>query len=73
MIKVPQFKTFPEVTKFLTEYIRGVDRDSKDVLHSHKANKSLLLYSKAGSVFEITVSNAGALEVTELRQNVDVP
>ena len=71
MIRVPQFKD-PAVTKFLTEYIRGLDRDREDVLHSHKANKSILLYSLRGNVYEITVNNDGVLEVEKIRE-VEVP
>ena len=70
MMKVPRFKD-PEVTRFLTEYLREVDRTSKDVLYSNKANKSLLLSDYSGkNVYEITMKNLsggeGELVITKL-------
>jgi hypothetical protein len=69
MMKVPMFKD-PAVTKFLTEYLRELDREGKDVLNSHTANKSLLLYSPSGKrVYEVTVDEDGVIQ-TEKRMGV---
>ena len=65
MMKVPQFKD-PAVTKFFTEYIRELDRQGKDVLHSNTANRSVLLYSPSKFVFEITVDDLGAITATKV-------
>lgn len=65
MMKVPQFQD-PEVTKFLTEYLRELDRTNKDVLKLSTANKSLLLYSPSLKVFEIKVSDAGVISATKV-------
>lgn len=65
MMKVPEFKD-PAVTKFLTEYIREVDRTNKDVLHSHTANQSLLLYGSGKDVYKITVNDSGTVVATKV-------
>ncbi len=58
-----QFKD-PEVTRFLTEFLREQERTQKEVLSSITANRSLLLYSPSQKVYEIKVSDAGALTAT---------
>lgn len=62
-IKVPNFED-PEVTKFLVQMLRDFDRSDKDVLSSTTGNHSVLLISPGKKVFEITVTDAGALVVT---------
>jgi len=64
-MKVPNFED-PEVTKFLTEYLRELDRTSKDVLSSVTGNKSVLLYSPSKYVFEIKVSDTGVISATKV-------
>jgi hypothetical protein len=63
MMRVPQFKD-PEMTKFVTELLREIDRSDKDNLSSVTANHSVLLISPSKKVFEVTVTDAGALVVT---------
>jgi hypothetical protein len=68
MMKVPEFKTFPQVTTFLTNLMREFERTDKDVLHSNTANKSILLISRNKTVYEITVENDGTLTSTKVRE-----
>jgi hypothetical protein len=63
--KVPNFKD-PEVTKFLIEYIRETNRQDIDYMRATTANKSVLLYSPSKKVYEITVSDAGAITATKV-------
>lgn len=65
MMKVPVFKD-PEVTKFLVEFLREQDREAKSIMSNVTANKSLLLYSPSLKVFEIKVSDAGAITATKV-------
>ena len=62
MMKVPAFKD-PEVTKFFIELMREMDRSSKDKISAVTANHSVLLISPSKKVFEVTVTDAGALVV----------
>jgi len=62
-VKVPQFQDLA-VTKFFIELLRDFDRSDKDVLSSTTGNHSLLLISPSKKVFEVTVTDAGALVVT---------
>ena len=64
-IKVPNFKD-PDVTKFLVEYLREVDRTDKENMSNVTANKSLLLYSPSLKVFEIKVSDTGVITATKV-------
>jgi hypothetical protein len=64
-MKVPTFKD-PDVTKFLVEMMREVDKRDKDRLSSVTANHSILLQSSDLKVFEVTVTSAGALVVTKV-------
>ena len=66
MITVPQFKD-PDVTKFLIELMRDNDLSKKSVLSSISGNHSVLLISPSLKVFEITVTDAGALVVTKVQ------
>lgn len=62
---VPQFKD-PEVTKWLNNYQREVDQKFKNLLSTVTANNSLLLQAPNLSVWEVKVSNAGALVITKI-------
>lgn len=65
MMKVPIFQD-PEVSKFLTEMLKEAEKSNKDVLSSVTGNRSVLLYSPSKYVFEVKVSDAGALSVTKV-------
>jgi hypothetical protein len=56
----------PEVTRFVEEFLREQERTKREVLNAITANRSLLLYSPTAKVYEITVSDAGALVVTKV-------
>ena len=62
-LRIPNFKD-AEVTKFFTAWTKDQDKQMKDVLKSNTANHSVLLQSPSNKVYEITVSDAGALVVT---------
>ena len=62
-VKVPEFQD-PAVSKFLIQLLRDFDRSDKDVLSSVTGNHSVLLIAPNKKVFEVTVTNAGALVVT---------
>jgi len=65
-VKVPNFQD-PAVSKFLIELLRDFDRSDKDVLSSTTANHSLLLITPDKTkVYEITISNAGAIVTTKV-------
>ena len=66
MITVPQFKD-PDVTRFLVELMREIDLGKKSVLSSASGNHSVLLISPGLKVFEVTVTDAGALVVTKVQ------
>lgn len=63
MMRVPKFDD-SELTKFVTELLREIDRSSKDKISAVTANHSVLLISPSKKVFEVTVSDAGTLVVT---------
>jgi len=65
MMKVPKFQD-PDVTKFLEQFLREKEGSDKDVLSSTTGNRSLLLYSPSLKVFEVKVTDAGALTVTKV-------
>jgi hypothetical protein len=50
----------------MEELMREVDQRDKDRLASNTANHSLLLISPSKKVFEVTVSDAGALVITKV-------
>lgn len=62
---IPQFKD-PEVTKFLNLFQKDQDQKFKNLLSSIKGNQSLLLFAPNLSVWEIKVSNAGAITATKI-------
>jgi hypothetical protein len=65
MMKVPALDD-PNLVKFLNELLREVDQRDKERLSSIRGNRSLLLYSPSTLVFEVKVSDAGALSVTKV-------
>lgn len=64
-MRIPNFKDV-ELTKFLTNWDKDLDKQFKDCLSSITANHSVLLQSPGGKVYEITVSDVGALVVTKV-------
>jgi hypothetical protein len=62
MMKVPKFED-PEVTRFLNMLILELDKKDKIIMSKITANHSLLLQSPSLKVFEVTVTDAGALVV----------
>jgi len=64
-MRVPNFKDV-ELTKYLNEWNREIDNLRKEHLSNVTGNKSVLLYSPSLKVFEITVTDAGALVVTKV-------
>lgn len=64
-IRVPNFKD-PELTKFLTQWQRELDSTKKDSLSSITGNHSILLVSPDKSVWEVKVSDLGALTTTKV-------
>ena len=64
-MKIPNFKD-SEITKFLVEWDRELGRMEKRAISSVSGNRSLLLYSPNKSVYELTVSDAGALVITKV-------
>jgi hypothetical protein len=63
-IKPEPFPTVPGLTDFLTRMIAERVREDEDRLSKKTANHSLLLQSSGGKVYEITVSDVGALVIT---------
>jgi len=64
-MRIPNFQD-TEVTKFLVQWDLELQRMRKDQLSATGGNRSLLLYSPNKSVFEITVSDAGAITATKV-------
>ena len=64
-MRVPNFKDV-ELTKYLNEWNREFENMKKEQLSSITGNKSVLLYSPSLKVFEVTVTDAGALVVTKV-------
>lgn len=64
-MRIPEFND-PEVTKFLVEQDRELDKTKKDTLSSVTGNRSLLLYSPSKLVYEVTVTDLGVLVVTQV-------
>ena len=63
MAKVPTFVD-PGLTDYLSRMLVERDRLLAGKLSATTANKSILLYSPSEKVYEVTVSDAGALVVT---------
>lgn len=64
-MRVPNFKDV-ELTKYLNEWDREIQGIRKEALSGVTGNRSLLLYSPSLKVFEVTVTDAGALVVTKV-------
>jgi hypothetical protein len=65
-IKVPNFGPIPGLTAFLNDLVTSMEKGDKGHLKATGANNSLLLYSPNKSVFEIKVSDAGAITATKI-------
>jgi len=63
MMKVPNFEDL-EVTKFLVELVRELDKTEKVNMSKITANHSLLLQAPNLKVYEVTVDNAGVLVIS---------
>ena len=64
-MRIPTFKD-PGLTDFLVRFQQDRDRLLEETLSKLKANQSLLLQSPAGKVYEVKVSDAGALTITQV-------
>jgi len=62
-MRVPNFQD-PDVTKFLIEMDRDLERDKRNYLSTTTANHSVLLLSPSKKTYEITVNDAGVLVAT---------
>ena len=62
-MRIPNFKD-PEITKFLVAWTKDQEDQKRDLLSAITANHSLLLQSPSDKIYEIKVSDAGALTVT---------
>jgi hypothetical protein len=62
-MRIPNLKD-QELMQFLVEWDRELERMRKDTLSNVRANNSLLLISPSLKVFEVKVTDAGALVVT---------
>lgn len=63
MIKVPNFKE-PGLTEFLIRVQNERERIEATLMSRSSANQSVYLYSPSKKVYEVKVSDAGALSVT---------
>lgn len=63
MITVPDFKE-PGLSDFLRRVEADRDRTFRDMLSAVSGNRSMLLLSPGKKVYEVKVSDAGALTVT---------
>jgi hypothetical protein len=64
-MRIPNFKD-AELTKFLTEWDREIQGLRKDFISNVSGNNSVLLISPSLKVFEVKVTDAGALTVTKV-------
>ena len=64
-MRIPNFKD-PDLTRYLTEWDREIQKNKRDALSAIGGNKSILLFSPSLKVFEVTVTDAGALVVTKV-------
>jgi len=64
-MRVPNLKDL-ELTKYLTEWDREMERIRRDSISAIGGNRSLLLYSPNKSVFEVTVADDGTLVITKV-------
>jgi hypothetical protein len=65
-MRIPNFKD-PEVTKFLTEWDREIKRVQRDAMSNVTANRAVLLHSPDLAVWEISITNAGAIIATKIQ------
>jgi hypothetical protein len=63
MITVPNFEE-PGLTDFLVRVLTERERVESQLLSRQTANNSVLLYSPSLKVYEIKVSDAGAISAT---------
>jgi hypothetical protein len=64
-MRIPTFAD-KDLNKFFVDWQREIDQMKKDKFNALSANKSVLLYSPSKKVYEITVTDAGALVVTKV-------
>jgi hypothetical protein len=64
-MRVPDFND-PELSRFLVEQDREIERFKKNALSGVTANRSVLLYSPSKFVYELTVSDAGVLQIVKV-------
>lgn len=64
-MRVPEFKD-PDVKKYAVELDRELQQMRKDFVSSITGNRALMLYSPDKSVWEVKVTDAGALTVTKV-------
>lgn len=62
-MKTPVFRE-PGLTDYLTRAFEEQDRNRSETLSKVTANHSLLLQSPSNKIYEVTVSDAGALVIT---------
>jgi hypothetical protein len=66
MMKVPPLDN-KALKDFLDQLLLELDKTEKDSVSSVTANASLLLLSPSKKVFQITVSDAGALTIVKVQ------
>jgi hypothetical protein len=64
-MRIPSFED-GAITKFLIEYDREIERFKKNTMAANSGNRALLLYSPSAMVFEVKVTDAGALTVVKV-------
>ena len=62
-MRIPNFKDL-DVTKFLTEWDREIERLRKDSMSNVTGNRAVLLLSPSLKVYEIKVDDAGVISST---------
>ena len=62
-LKVPDFSV-PELTRYLADMDERLQRELDTKMSRITANDSLLLQSPAGKVYQVKISDAGALVIT---------
>ena len=64
-MRIPNLKD-QELMRFLTDWNREIESVQRDTLSAIRGNNSLLLISPSLKVFEVKVTDAGALTVTKV-------
>jgi hypothetical protein len=64
-MRIPNLKD-TELMRFLTDWNRELEGMQRDALSKVQGNNSLLLISPSLKVFEVKVTDAGALTVTKV-------